>query len=261
MIRQWQNAGRPLPDDDQKLARISRLTLSRWKKKVRLAIEKYFDIRDGTWSQKEVAEKFRKNRISGARGGRAKARKVKERALASATNSPTDPPGLAKHQNSSDCLPNYKSEGRRILPSPKEERENPSSVPGNSAELESDTPRDGNDGKSLQEGRRPKSSTIDADDNAAHTLFDGPRPSDNEIAAWNQALLTLRVRTEGMDYKHLHPLELVAVDGNRVTFSAPTVLVRDRASELSGRIRDALQDAGLAIGIVHIEVADRFARG
>ena len=268
MIRQWQNAGRSLPDNDHKLARICRMTTSRWKKHVRPAIEKYFDVRDGTWSQKklakqfeEVVEKIRKKRESGARGGKAKARKAKERALANAINSPYDPAGTGKNENSSDRLPKDELEGRRISPPLNREGGNPSSAYGGNAEDNAEPSSNGNDGNGLQENRCSNLSTDDEKDDDASKFFEGRRPSDNEFAAWNQALQTLRIRSESRDYTYLQPLEMVAVDGNTVTLSAPTQLIHDRASEISGRIRDALQDAGLAIATVHIEISNISAGG
>ena len=268
MIRQWQNAGRPLPDDDRKLARISRLALRRWKQVVRPAIEKYFDVRDGTWSQKKLAKQFektaedvRKKRESGARGGKAKALKTKERALANAINSPSVPAGNVKNENSSDRLPKEEIEGRRVSPPPNGEGGNPSSAYGGNADDNSEPSSNGNDGYGLQESRCSNLSTADEKDDDASEFFVGRRPSENEISAWNQALQTLRVRSESTDYTYLQPLEMVAVDGNTVTLSAPTKQIRSRASELSGRIRDALQDAGLAIATVHIEISNKSAGG
>ena len=116
------------------------------------------------------------------------------------------------------------------------------------------------DGNGLHEGTRLKATTVDAEDDSASPIFDGQRPSEMEIAAWKNALRTLHLRGESDDYKHLEQLELIAVDGNTVTLCAPNQLIRDRASELGGRIRDALQDAGLAIATVCIEVPDVSAK-
>jgi len=264
MIAQWQNNGRPLPNDDHKLARIGRLSLRRWKTVIRPAVEPFFDIDNDSWSQKRVAkdfkktaEKIRKNRENGARGGRAKALKKQDRALANARSSPNSTPTIGGSERPGDCLAQDESEGRRIPPPLNREGGNPSSAYGDNPEPSSN----GRDGEGLQESSWFKSSPLDENDAAASKFFEGRRPSDKEIAAWNQALQTLRVRSESTDYTYLQPLELVAVDGNTVTLSAPTQLIRGRASELSGRIRDALQDAGLAIATVHIEIPNVSAKG
>lgn len=267
MMAQWRNNGRPLPDKDQKLARICRLTPRRWKQVVRPAIENYFHIYNGTWSQKRVVKDFenvaikiRKNRENAARGGKAKALNTKNRSLANATNSPSESVDAGETERPSDRLTKDESEGRRIPPPFGRERGNPSSECGDDAERKKGPPSMSRDGNGLHEGTRLKARTIDAKDDSAFPIFDGQRPSEMEIAAWKNALRTLHLRGESNDYKHLEQLELIAVDGNTVTLCAPNQLIRDRASELGGRIRDALQDAGLAIATVCIEVPDVSAK-
>lgn len=72
----WRANGQPLADDDEKLARLCRMPLARWKK-VRRTLEPLFDLSAGTWRQgrlerewarvAEAAERARKN---GRNGGR-----------------------------------------------------------------------------------------------------------------------------------------------------------------------------------------------
>lgn len=72
----WRANGQPLADDDEKLARLCRMPVSRWKK-VRKTLEPFFDLSDGTWRQgrlerewKRVAEAAERARQNGRGGGR-----------------------------------------------------------------------------------------------------------------------------------------------------------------------------------------------
>lgn len=91
----WTRGG-TLPDDQKKLQRIARVGRD-WPK-VWDAISHYFTIADGEISQQRLSEELHKvnmkrevNSHAGARGGRAKALKAKEQALANATVSLKQP--------------------------------------------------------------------------------------------------------------------------------------------------------------------------
>lgn len=91
----WQRNG-VLSDDQKKLKRVSRIGRD-WPK-VWAEIGRYFIHENGTITNKRLTQELQKvaakraaNAQSGARGGRAKALKYKERALANATISPKQP--------------------------------------------------------------------------------------------------------------------------------------------------------------------------
>lgn len=72
----WRANGQPLADDDEKMARLCRMPVARWKK-VRKGLEPFFDLSGGTWRQgrlerewarvAEAAERARKNGRGGGR--------------------------------------------------------------------------------------------------------------------------------------------------------------------------------------------------
>lgn len=77
----WRNAGCELEDDNKSLARITGLTPARWRR-LRCRLEAFFVIEDGKWRQRklsavhdDVAARVARNRLNGARGGRALAAK------------------------------------------------------------------------------------------------------------------------------------------------------------------------------------------
>lgn len=81
----WRNAGCELEDDNKSLARITGLTPARWRR-LRCRLETFFVIEDGKWRQRklsavhdDVAARVARNRVNGARGGRALAAKRKQR--------------------------------------------------------------------------------------------------------------------------------------------------------------------------------------
>lgn len=82
----WRNNGKPLPDDDRKLARICRSTLRHWRRALRPTLIEFFEIDDGTLHQKRlesewnwVNQKRESNSRIGARGGAATALKYNKR--------------------------------------------------------------------------------------------------------------------------------------------------------------------------------------
>jgi len=92
LMAQWQRGGASLPDDAEKLRRIARS--GRGWPKIWGTISRYFERdEDGLYSKRlrfesaSVAAKREVNGRNGARGGKAKALKSKEPALANATNS------------------------------------------------------------------------------------------------------------------------------------------------------------------------------
>ena len=73
----WSNGCRPLPDDDDRIARRLRITKERWVKRLRPILAPLFDLSDGNWRsprlEKEwayVQEKIRAKRANGSLGGR-----------------------------------------------------------------------------------------------------------------------------------------------------------------------------------------------
>lgn len=94
MIAQWRSGGNPLPNDDSRLSRMAGLTPRAWQK-MRATMSEFFEISDAGWNQKrvekdfaDVIEKIEKNRASGSLGGKSKALKNKNVALANATIPP-----------------------------------------------------------------------------------------------------------------------------------------------------------------------------
>lgn len=75
----WSNGCKPIPDDDDRIARRLRITKERWLKRIRPVLAPMFDLSGGTWRsprlEKEwayVQEKIAAQRANGARGGRPK---------------------------------------------------------------------------------------------------------------------------------------------------------------------------------------------
>lgn len=73
----WRNGGRPLEDNDAKLARICRMTIPKFRDKVRPVIEGFFDLSEGTWRSPRLEREWgfvQKNievkRANGKLGGR-----------------------------------------------------------------------------------------------------------------------------------------------------------------------------------------------
>jgi uncharacterized protein YdaU (DUF1376 family) len=73
LIGHYWGSGRPLPDDDAVLARIVRLNRPAWRK-VRPAIEPFFDCRDGLWHHRRIERELKEaaankaRRVDSARG-------------------------------------------------------------------------------------------------------------------------------------------------------------------------------------------------
>lgn len=82
LIATWRNNGVPFPDDDERLARICRISKARWGHKMRPALAAFFDLSGGSWRQKRlekewnfVAEKRAKNVEAGRASADTKALK------------------------------------------------------------------------------------------------------------------------------------------------------------------------------------------
>jgi uncharacterized protein YdaU (DUF1376 family) len=89
----WANGCKPLPDDDDRLARRLRVTRERWQKKLRPVLEPLFDLTDGTWRshrlEKEwayVQERIAHKREIGAKGGRPRTKPPENGPKPSASN-------------------------------------------------------------------------------------------------------------------------------------------------------------------------------
>lgn len=101
LIAMW-NARGKLPNDDKKLARISRLSLHKWRH-VWPDIAPLFITTDEDISHKRVKKEVerldtfsQKARENGKRGGEAKALKMQQSGVARATNSPPLKPSIAR---------------------------------------------------------------------------------------------------------------------------------------------------------------------
>lgn len=89
LMAQWSNGGEPLPNDPCVLARICRMPRRRWTQKVSCSVLRFFCETESGITHPRIAEDFRRvarkidaNRANAARGGRAKALKVREPAQA-----------------------------------------------------------------------------------------------------------------------------------------------------------------------------------
>ncbi len=77
----WRTRGCALRDEDRTLARIAGVSAGKWRK-LRPTMLEFFTVNEGYWYQKKlsqvydtVARKVERNRINGAKGGRAKSSK------------------------------------------------------------------------------------------------------------------------------------------------------------------------------------------
>ncbi len=79
LMATWRNNGQPLRDDDERLARICRVTKANWRSRIRAALVGFFTLSDGNWRQKRlekewnsVTERIGIARKNGVKGGRPK---------------------------------------------------------------------------------------------------------------------------------------------------------------------------------------------
>jgi len=77
----WRTRGCALKDDNRQLARMAGVSPTKWKR-LRPVLAEFFTVAGGLWQQKKltgvyetVAEKVERNRLNGAKGGRASAAK------------------------------------------------------------------------------------------------------------------------------------------------------------------------------------------
>lgn len=54
----WRNNGQPLPDENERMARMLGVTLGRWRDRLRPALAPFFDLSDGTWRQKRLEKEW-----------------------------------------------------------------------------------------------------------------------------------------------------------------------------------------------------------
>ena len=54
----WRNNGQPLPDDDKRMARICRMSASKWAS-VKPTIAEFFDLSEGVWRQKRLEKEWK----------------------------------------------------------------------------------------------------------------------------------------------------------------------------------------------------------
>ncbi len=81
----WRNGGVPFGDEDNRLARICRVTVKRWRERLRPVLARFFDLSDGTWRQgrleKEwifVQKQIEQKRCAGTASHKAKVLKNKK---------------------------------------------------------------------------------------------------------------------------------------------------------------------------------------
>jgi uncharacterized protein YdaU (DUF1376 family) len=74
----WATGGKPLPDDDARMAKRLSIPRDRWVKKLKPVLSQFFDLSGGTWRNERlerewayVQEVIAKRREAGAKGGRA----------------------------------------------------------------------------------------------------------------------------------------------------------------------------------------------
>jgi len=96
----WRNNGKPLPDDDRKLARICRSTVAHWRRALRPTVIEFFQTDDGFLHQKRlesewnwIREKVEINKINGAAGGTATALKLRQSTISKRPSEPASEPG------------------------------------------------------------------------------------------------------------------------------------------------------------------------
>lgn len=71
----WRNNGKPLPDDDGRLARMLGITPAKWRTKLRPVLAPFFDLSEGAWRQKRLEKEWRiSQKISEAQREKAKSR-------------------------------------------------------------------------------------------------------------------------------------------------------------------------------------------
>jgi len=96
----WRNNGKPLPDDDRKLARICRSTVAHWRRALRPTVIDFFQTDDGFLHQKRlesewnwISEKIEINKINGAAGGKANALKLRQSTISERSSEPSSEQG------------------------------------------------------------------------------------------------------------------------------------------------------------------------
>ena len=73
LVATWRNNGQAFPDDDKRLARVARVSLPRWRTRLRPVLVEFFDLSDGCWHQKRLeAEWARAEASSQKQSGRAR---------------------------------------------------------------------------------------------------------------------------------------------------------------------------------------------
>ena len=60
LIATWRNNGQALADDDKRLAQIARVSLARWRTRIRPVLVEFFDLSDGHWHQKRLEIEWQK---------------------------------------------------------------------------------------------------------------------------------------------------------------------------------------------------------
>lgn len=79
LIATWRNNGKPLPDDDERMAHVSRVSVKKWRQKLRPVVGEFFRVDETGWHQlrleKEwarVEQKLKQRRSAGRKGGLSK---------------------------------------------------------------------------------------------------------------------------------------------------------------------------------------------
>lgn len=127
LMHAW-TRGCELRDDDRQLAAFCKLTLKKWKA-IRPALEPFFTIQDGTWSNKRLAQEWQyvrevseKRAAAGARGGRPRSNensdleKQKDKPGISKPKAPTPTPTYTD-ANASEGAPSPKELAKQVFDS------------------------------------------------------------------------------------------------------------------------------------------------
>ena len=119
----WRNNGVPLPDDHRRMARVCRVTPTRWRR-LREVLCVFFDLNEGCWRQKRLEKEWnyvkqRRHalRQNGAKGGRAKALKMNKTPLANGSPGAPMPAGTQTQSPNPKNPPLRPPRGRQAMPS------------------------------------------------------------------------------------------------------------------------------------------------
>lgn len=62
LVATWRNNGKPLPDDDSRMAKICKIGVTKWRRKVKPILREFFDVNESGWHQQRLEKEW--NRVS-----------------------------------------------------------------------------------------------------------------------------------------------------------------------------------------------------